>query len=152
MKEEYGVKGKMKRFQFSKVLALISAAILFLCLFWATSATIANGYDTAVVATVVGGAFTFALTTNVWYMKNSQAEKVANIKISVYRIASEEKLRYNKEMLLFMKENGFSQSDLDQVESDSPMDEFDAEALLSLNDSVNDAMNEATQSIQIQEV
>lgn len=137
------------KIQFSKVLPIISSAILFLCLYWATTCDVE---DTTTIAVVVSGAFTFALTTNVFYMRNSQAEKVANIKAGTYRIASQERLNYNKEMMLFMKENGFTQSDLEMVESDSPMDEFENDALGSLNSSVDSAMDDATTPIDIQHV
>lgn len=137
------------KIQFSKVLPIISSVILFLCLYWAATCDVE---DTTTIAVIVSGAFTFALTTNVFYMRNSQAEKVANIRANTYKIASQERLNYNKEMMLFMKENGFTQSDIEMVEVDSPMDEFENNALDSLSSSVDSAMEDATTPIEIQHI
>jgi hypothetical protein len=109
-------------------------------------------YDVSIYVSAITASGTLCLTSVVWYLKNSQAEKVARIKADTYRIASEERYKYNEKMLALKKQYGYTDEDITEVEDGSPMDELEDEALSSLNSSVNSSLDEATSSIDPQSV
>jgi hypothetical protein len=86
----------------------------------------------------------------VWYLKNSQAEKVARIKANTYKIISEERFEYNKKMLELRHMYECTDEDIFDVENNSPLDELEEEALNSMGYSIDSAMDEATSSIEAQ--
>lgn len=90
------------------------------------------------------------MTSVVWYLKNSQAEKVAKIKADTYRIISEERFKYNEKMLELKSRYKYTEEEIFEIENDSPLDELEQDALNSLNLSVDCAMDEATSSIEAQ--
>lgn len=99
---------------------------------------------------IITSSGTLCLTAVVWYLKNSQAEKVARIKADTYRIASEERYKYNEKMLKLKSEYNYTDEEIYDVENDSPLDEFEQDALGSMVTSIDNAMDEATESIEAQ--
>lgn len=140
----------MKRIQYSKFLPFGTFILLCICIICAFTASIKNVYDVSIFATAITVTGSLCLTSVVWYLKNSQAEKVANIKANTYRIASEERLKYNEKMLELKRKYNLCDEDICEIENDSPMDEFENDALGSLNDSIDHAMDDATSLIEIQ--
>ena len=139
-----------KKFQYSKILPLITFALFCGCVIKCFSLDISNVYDLSVYATIITGSATLCLTTNVWYLKNSQAEKVARIKSETYKVISEERFKYNVKMLRLKAKYKYAEEEVWEIENDSPLDELEQDALNSLNSSVDNAMEEAVASIEAQ--
>lgn len=139
-----------KRFQYSKILPLITFVLFCVCILKCFSIDLSNAYDLSIYITIVTTSGTLCLTTVVWYLKNSQAEKVAMIKADTYRIASEERYKYNEKMLKLKSEYKYTDEEIFDVENDSPLDEFEQDALGSMIASIDNAMDEATESIEAQ--
>ena len=111
---------------------------------------ISTAYDLSVYATIIASSGALCLTSVVWYLKNSQAEKVARIKADTYRVISEERLKYNEKMLELKRKYQYTDEEIWDIENNSPMDELEQSALDSMNSSVDMAMDEATTSIEAQ--
>ena len=141
---------KKKKFQYSKILPLITFVLLCICVAKCFSVDISNTYDLSMHVGIVTAVAALCLTTNVWYMKNSQAEKVARIKSETYKVISEERFKYNARMLKLKAKYKFTEDEIWEVENDSPLDELEQDALNSLNSSVDNAMEEAVMSIEAQ--
>lgn len=141
---------KNKKFQYSKILPLITFILLCVCIAKCFSIDISNAYDLSLHVGIVTAVAALCLTTNVWYMKNSQAEKVARIKSDTYKVISEERFKYNARMLKLKAKYRYTEEEIWEIENDSPMDELEQDALNSLNSSVDNAMEEAVTSIEAQ--
>lgn len=135
--------------QYSKILPMLSTVIFILVLLFSFFGTYE---DSTVILGALTASGSVTLTAIVFYMKNSWMEKVSRVKIDVAKCVSEERLKYNKEMLLFLKENNLTQNDLEAVENNSSMDELDGECLDSLNESVNEAMLDASSMPDVQTI
>ena len=101
-------------------------------------------------ATIVTTSGALCLTSVVWYLKNSQAEKVARIKAATYKIISKERFEYNKKMLELRAMYKHTEEDVFDIENNSPLDELMEDALNSMNCSIDSAMEEAVSSIEVQ--
>lgn len=127
--------------QYSKFLAILSICIYIITL----------GYvfyninlDSTIGMSALTASGSIALTTIVFYMKNSWVEKTARIKLDIVKETSNSRLNYNKEMLGFMKENGFNKTELDEIEMDSVADDMDNSAVESLTSSVDSTLETAS--------
>lgn len=136
-----------KRFQYSKILPLITCAIFCICAY--LSCTMDNE---TIAISLISSSGTIFLTAVVWYLKNSQAEKVANIRANTYKIISEEKLKYNEKMIELKVKYELSDIDIDEIESNSPLSDLENDALNNMNESIDNAMNDAVSPIDIQNV
>ena len=139
-----------KKFQYSKILPLITFVLFCGCIIRCFYIDISNAYDLSMYITIITTSGGLCLTSVVWYLKNSQAEKVARIKADTYRIASEERFKYNEKMLKLKSEYNYTDEEIFEVENDSPLDEIEQDALSSMSSSVDMAMDEATESIEAQ--
>ena len=139
-----------KKFQYSKILPLITFALFCGCIIKCFSMDISNAYDLSIYAAIITSSGALCLTSIVWYLKNSQAEKVARIKSETYKIISEERFKYNARMLKLQAKYKYTEEEIWEIENDSPMDELEQDALNSLNSSVDSAMEEAVTSIEAQ--
>ena len=140
----------IKKFQYSKILPLLTFALFCACIIKCFSVDISTAYDLSMYIAIVTSSGTLCLTSVVWYLKNSQAEKVARIKAGTYKVISEERYKYNKRMLDLKVQYGFTDEEIDEIKESSPLDELEQDALDSLNSSVDSAMDEATSSIEAQ--
>lgn len=129
------------KLQYSKLLAIISICIYIVTLNYIFCNP---NFDSTLGMSALTASGSIALTTIVFYMKNSWVEKTARIKLDIVKETSNSRLNYNKEMLSFMKENGFSRSELDEVEMDSIADDLDNSATNSLTDSIDNTLEEAS--------
>ena len=111
---------------------------------------VSNIYDLSMYIAIITSSGTVCLTASVWYLKNSQAEKVARIKSETYKVISEERFKYNARMLALQNKYKFTEEEIWQIENNSPLDELEQDALNSLNSSVDNAMEEAVSSIEAQ--
>lgn len=139
-----------KHFQYSKILPLITFALFCGCIIKCFSIDISNAYDLSIYAAIITSSGTLCVTSVVWYLKNSQAEKVARIKSETYKVISEERFEYNKKMLELKSQYNYTEEDIWDIENNSPLDELEQDALNSLNASIDSAMDEATESIEAQ--
>lgn len=137
-----------KKIQYSKVITLLTFILFCGCIIKCFSIDISSVYDLSLYVAIVTSTGTVCLTTAVWYMKNSQAEKVANIKADTYRIISEERYKYNKRMLELKSKYDYTDEEIFDIENDSPLDELEQDALDSMNSSIDSAMEEAVSSIE----
>lgn len=138
------------KFQYSKLITLLTFLLFCGCVVKCFCMDISNAYDLSIYAAIITTSGALALTCVVWYLKNSQAEKVARIKAETYKIISDERYNYNKRMLELKLNYGYSEEDVCEVEENSPLDELEQDALDSMNDSIDSAMDEATSSIEAQ--
>lgn len=141
---------KKIKIQYSKIITLLTFLLFLGCVIRCFFVDISTVYDISLYATIVTSTGALCLTTVVWYLKNSQAEKVARIKADTYRIISEERYKYNEKMLKLQSEYKCSDEEIFEIDNDSPLDELEQEALDSLNSSIDDAIKEATSSIEPQ--
>ena len=141
---------KYKKFQYSKILPLTTFALFCGCVIKCFSVDISTAYDLSVYATIITTSGALCLTSVVWYLKNSQAEKVARIKSETYKVISEERFKYNEKMLELKQKYEYKEEDIWNIENDSPLDELEQDALNSLNSSIDNAMEEATSPIEAQ--
>lgn len=140
----------MKRFQYSKILPLITFILFCACIIKCFSVDISNAYDLSIYAAIITSSGALCLTAVVWYLKNSQAEKVARIKSETYKVISEERFKYNKKMLALKSKHNALKDEIEEIENESPLDELELDAMNSLNSSIDSAMEEAVSSIDAQ--
>lgn len=140
----------MKKIQYSKIITSLTFILFCGSIIKCFSVDISTIYDISLYATIVTATGAICLTSVVWYLKNSQAEKVARIKADTYRIISEERYKYNKKMLELKFEHGYTEEEIFDIENDSPLDELEQDALDSMNASIDNAMEEAVSPIEAQ--
>jgi hypothetical protein len=141
---------KQPKIQYSKILPFATFVLFCVCLIKGFTVNADGVYDLSIYVSAITASGTLCLTSVVWYLKNSQAEKVARIKADTYRIASEERYKYNKAMLELKEKYKYTNDDITEIENDSPMDEFENEALGNLSSFIDSSMDEATSSIEPQ--
>lgn len=141
---------KNKKFQYSKILPLITFILFCGCVIKCFSIDISNVYDLSVYAAIITSSGTLCLTAIVWYLKNSQAEKVARIKSETYKVISEERFEYNKKMLELKSKYKYDDEEIFGIENNSPLDELEQDALNSMNASIDGIMDEAISPVEIQ--
>lgn len=146
------MKNMNKKFQYSKILPLITFVLFCGCVIKCFSIDISSIYDLSVYTAIITSSGALCLTAIVWYLKNSQAEKVARIKSETYKIISEERYNYNEKMLALKAKYQYTEEDILEIENDSPLDELEQDALDSMNASIDNAMEEAVSSIEVQNV
>lgn len=139
-----------KKFQYSKILPLLTIILFCGCVVRCFLIDISNAYDLTMHTAIVTSSGALCLTSVVWYLKNSQAEKVAKIQADTYRIISEERYKYNEKMLTLKRKYEYTEEDISEVEDDSPLDELEDDALDNLNSFIDSAMEEAISSIEAQ--
>lgn len=139
----------MKKFQFSKLLPLLTGIIFLVSIYSSFHIDYSSVMDTAVYCTALtisGGIFG---TTIVWYLKKSQVENIYKIKMGLYQEVSKQQLTYNEKMYKLKKE--YALTDMDTIEIDnSTLEEMKSEELNGLRNYVEDNMNEASQTIELQ--
>lgn len=139
-----------KKIQYSKIITLLTFILFCGCIIKCFSVDISTAYDLSVYATIITSSGALCLTTVVWYLKNSQAEKVARIKANTYKIISRERFEYNKKMLELKSEYRYTEEEIFDIENNSPLDELEQDALNSMNSSIDNAMEEAVSAIEAQ--
>ncbi len=141
---------KGKKIQYSKIITLLTFILFCACIIRCFTLDISNIYDLSMYAAIITTSGTLCLTSVVWYLKNSQAEKVARIKSETYKVISEERYKYNEKMLELKSKYKYLEEEVAEIENESPLDELEQDALNSLNSSIDSAMEEATTSIEAQ--
>lgn len=138
------------KIQYSKIITLLTFVLFLGCVAKCFSIDVSNIYDLSIYTAIITSSGALCLTSVVWYLKNSQAEKVARIKADTYRIISEERFKYNKRMLELKSKYRYTEEEIFEIENDSPLDELEQDALDSMNTSIDNAMEEAVLPIEAQ--
>ena len=141
---------KKKKIQYSKLLPIVTCIIFVFCLYKGFTADFTTMLDISFFVsamTVSGGLFGSAI---IWYMKKSQSENTVKLKTELYKVASQERLHYNEQMILLKSKYMLSDEELVNIENDSPMDDFETSALSDIESTINEAQSEANSSVELQ--
>lgn len=149
---KYKVIEMKKKIQYSKIITSLTFVLFVVCIVKCMFTDISTVYDISLYATIITTTGALCLTSVVWYLKNSQAEKVANIKAGSYRTISEERYKFNEKMLALKAQYKYAEEDIFEIENDNPLDELEQEAMESMNASIDNAMDDATSLLEAQDV
>lgn len=122
--------------QFSKFLTIFSVVLFIWCLFEGFNTHFGEVYDTAVYVTsitVSGGIFGLCLKS---YMSKAKAENIYKVQHGMYEDIMDIKLKYNERMMQLTQEYQMTQSDVDMMDVDSP-----------INDGINDIMSDMRENV-----
>jgi membrane protein insertase Oxa1/YidC/SpoIIIJ len=122
--------------QFSKILTILSVVLFIWCLLEGFNTHFGEVYDTTVYVTsitVSGSIFGLCLKS---YMSKAKAENIYKVQHGMYEDIMNIKLKYNERMMQLTQEYQMTQSDVDMVDMDSP-----------INDGVNDIMNDMRENV-----
>lgn len=122
--------------QFSKILTILSAVLFIWCLLEGFNTHFGEVYDTTVYVTsitVSGSIFGLCLKS---YMSKAKAENIYKVQHGMYEDIMNIKLKYNERMMQLTQEYQMTQSDVDMMDMDSP-----------INDGVNDIMNDMRENV-----
>lgn len=122
--------------QFSKFLTIFSAVLFIWCLLEGFNTHFGEVYDTTVYVTsitVSGGIFGLCLKS---YMSKAKAENIYKVQHGMYEDIMNIKLKYNERMMQLTQEYQMTQSDVDMMDMDSP-----------INDGVNDIMSDMRENV-----
>ena len=122
--------------QFSKILTILSVVLFIWCLLEGFNTHFGEVYDTTVYVTsitVSGGIFGLCLKS---YMSKAKAENIYKVQHGMYEDIMNIKLKYNERMMQLTQEYQMTQSDVDMMDMDSP-----------INDGVNDIMNDMRENV-----
>ena len=70
---------KNLKFRYSKMITFLTFVLFCICIIRCFFLDVSNAYDLSVYAVIITSSGALCLTSIVWYLKNSQAEKVARI-------------------------------------------------------------------------
>lgn len=139
----------MKSYQYSKKIPIITGILFVFVLlcsilpFFCVDSTI---WISLISAT--GGVFTSAI---IWYMKKAQIENAYKLKMGLYEKASEVRLKFLRESLKIQKKYGVTQTELNEIEFNNPIDDFEDAALSDLQQTVDTHFQEGEQTIDLQQ-
>lgn len=139
----------MKRFQFSKLLPLLTGIIFFVVVYSTFHIDYSSVVDTAVYCTALtisGGIFG---TTIVWYLKKSQAENTYKIKVGLYQEVNKQQILYSKAMCMLKDKYKLTDEDVAELESSS-LSMMTNEALNDVRGHVDMVMDDAVQTVEMQ--
>lgn len=136
---------KKKRYQYSKKIPVITGIIFSACIIIAVFNPDSTTSVTAL--TVSGGIFGASI---IWYMKKSQVENSFKLKSALYEKAANVRYEYSRKILELQREFCIDQNKIDEIESRSPIDEFEDEALYSLKNTVDTDEADAHEPVRIE--
>lgn len=134
---------------YSRKLPIITGIIFIFCIVVGLTKDCTNALDTSVSVTAItvsGGIFG---STLIYFLKKAQSENTFILKMKLYKCASEERYNFNSRMMELKAKYNMSDDDVQEIENNSSLDEFTDEALESVENSVNEAMNEATETVEL---
>lgn len=138
------------KFQFSKILVILTALIFLFCIFKSISVDLSTAIDTTVYVTLVtvsGGIFGMTLK---WYLMKSQLENSYKIQNGMYKDVMNYRLEYNTKMMELKNKYKITDDDISIIESESPMDDMSEEMLNKVTNNINTYTDDALQSPEIQ--
>lgn len=120
---------KNPKFQYSKILPIISLVLFCAVLIKVMNVDYTNYFDTAVYVsaiTVSGGIFGMIVKS---YNAKSKAENVSKIQIAMYNDTIKTRLWYNEQMALIKQQYGLTDDDISEIEENSHIDDISEEQL-----------------------
>ncbi|MFQ6723953.1 MAG: hypothetical protein ACLRFE_01280 [Clostridia bacterium] len=114
---------KEPKIQFSKILTVGSLILFTWSLLQGFITDFTQMYDTTIYVTAIsisGGIFGVCLKA---YMSKSKAENIYKVQKSMYEDIMDIKLKYNENMMKLTQQYNMTQSDIDIMDSTSPIDE-----------------------------
>lgn len=144
------IEKKTNKFQFSKLLPIVTCIIFIVCLYQGFTIDLETYVDLTVITTsitVSGGMFGSSI---IYYLKKSQSENNVKLKMELYRVASEERLKYNEQMMILKQKYTLTEEEITNIECESPMDDFESGALSAIENTINMAESEAESFVEIQ--
>jgi hypothetical protein len=139
---------KKKGIQYSKILPFIAVALFCVCLYMGFTADYSTVVDVSFYVTAITISGSIVAGTFIFYYRKAQQENCVKLKSQMYRIASEERLKYNEKMILLKSRYMLSEEELMEIKADSPMEAFEQQALDSINDTINQAQSEADTMVE----
>lgn len=135
--------------EFSKKLASISwVPFLFVIGFVIYLMATHQEINETIFIALISASGGIAATTNIFYLRKSQAENTYKVKLSLYEKVSEIDIKHLEESLKLKKEYG----EIDETENESHFSGLTEYAYNDLTDQVNSDMDDATQRIEKEEV
>ena len=138
------------KFQFSKLIVIIACIIFLVCLYKGFTADFSTMIDTGFYVTAITISGGMLSTTIIWYLKKSQSENNVKLKIELYKTASRERIKYNAKMMILKKNFSLSDEDVMEIENDSPMGNFENEALADISEVISTIENDADSLVEMQ--
>lgn len=138
------------KFQFSKLIIIVTFIIFIICLFYGLSINLDGYTDLTVVATSITVSSGLCGSSVIWYLKKSQSENNVKLKMELYRVASQERLFYNEQMMILKQKYSLTEDEMIELENNSPMDDFEASALSSIEEVINMSEGDADSPIELQ--
>lgn len=140
----------MKKVQYSKLLPIASAIIFIVCLYMGYTADFSTMIDASFYVTAISLSGGLCATTTIWYMKKAQSENTVKLKTELYKVASDERYKYNEKMIMLKHKYALSNEDIEDIETDSPMDDFEQDALSDIESTIDEVQSDADSAIELQ--
>lgn len=141
---------KNPKFQYSKVLPIISLVLFCAVLIKVMNVDYTNYFDTAVYVsaiTVSGGIFGMIVKS---YNAKSKAENVSKIQLGVYHDTMKTRLWYNEQMVLIKKQYGLTDDDISEIEADSPIDDISEEQVIDMKQTLDNFVADSKEEDDVQ--
>ena len=139
-----------KKVRYSKKVVIFTSALFLGTLIFCLTRDYTSFVDVSIYAsalTITGGIMG---TSVLWYMKKTQAEHVTSTQSLMYENVMKMRLEYNKQMMELKKQYKMEDFEVEQIEMESPMDDFSESVLSNMEANISQHMNEATTSIEMQ--
>lgn len=141
---------KNPKFQYSKVLPIISLVLFCAVLIKVMNVDYTNYFDTAVYVsaiTVSGGIFGMIVKS---YNAKSKAENVSKIQLGAYHDTMKTRLWYNEQMALIKKQYGLTDDDISEIEADSPIDDISEEQVIDMKQTLDNFVADSKEEDDVQ--
>ena len=139
-----------KKVRYSKKVVIFTSALFLGTLIFCLTRDYTSFVDVSIYAsalTITGGIMG---TSVLWYMKKTQAEHVTSTQSLMYENVMKMRLEYNKQMMELKKKYKMEDFEVEQIEMESPMDDFSESVMSNMEANISQHMNEATTSIEMQ--
>lgn len=139
-----------KKVRYSKKLVVFTSALFLGTLIFCLTRDYTSFVDVSIYAsalTITGGIMG---TSVLWYMKKTQAEHITSTQSDMYENVMRMRLEYNKEMMKLKKQYKTEDFEIEQIEMESPMDDFSESVMSNMEANISQHMHEATSSIEME--
>lgn len=136
------------KIRYSKKVVVYTGILFLIALLYCLSKDYSSYVDVSIYAsalTITGGIFATSL---VWYMKKTQAEHVVGTQAEMYERVMRMRLQYNKEMMALKRIYSMQDGDVENIEMDSPVDDFSNNVMSEMESIIAQHLNDATSIIQ----
>lgn len=141
---------KNPKFQYSKILPIISLVLFCAVLIKVMNVDYTNYFDTAVYVsaiTVSGGIFGMIVKS---YNAKSKAENVSKIQLAIYNDTMKTRLWYNEQMCRIKQQYGMTDDDISEIEADSPIDDISEEQVNDMKQTLDNFVSDSKEEDDIQ--